>query len=337
MKMYEQLEFNKENLCAKYLRILAVVAAYWVISISTVFVNKALLSGLNLDAPLFVTWFQVIISSSICFFMSIVSKKYPSIIRVPSGNPLNRDVFRKVVPLSILFTAMIATNNLCLKHVGVAFYYVGRSLTTVFNVILTYFLLGQKTSGKTMLCCLLIVAGFWIGVDQESLTESFSLIGTVFGVLGSFTLSIYSIHTKSTLQHVNQEVWLLSYYNNVYSAVIFIPLILLNGELPIILNYEHLAEPWFWGVMLIGGLCGFAIGFVTALQIKVTSALTHNISGTAKACAQTVIATSWYSEAKSFLWWSSNVVVLLGSALYTRVKQLEMDQRHQQQLNSHKV
>ncbi|XP_055630454.1 GDP-fucose transporter 1 isoform X2 [Toxorhynchites rutilus septentrionalis] len=157
MKMYEQLEFNKENLCAKYLRILAVVAAYWVISISTVFVNKALLSGLNLDAPLFVTWFQVIISSSICFFMSIVSKKYPSIIRVPSGNPLNRDVFRKVVPLSILFTAMIATNNLCLKHVGVAFYYVGRSLTTVFNVILTYFLLGQKTSGKTMLCCLLIV------------------------------------------------------------------------------------------------------------------------------------------------------------------------------------
>lgn len=335
--MYQPLETGKENLCAKYLRILTVVAAYWFISILTVFVNKALLSGLKLDAPLFVTWFQVLVSSSICFVMSMLGKKYPRYVRVPIGNPLDKETFRNVVPLSILFTAMIATNNMCLKYVGVAFYYVGRSLTTVFNVVLTYLLLGQKTGSKAAMCCLLIVAGFWIGVDQESLTESFSLIGTIFGVLGSLSLSLYSIYTKRTLQYVNQEVWLLSYYNNVYSAIIFIPLMLINGELPVIMNYEHLAEAWFWGVMTVGGLCGFAIGYVTALQIQVTSPLTHNISGTAKACAQTVIATSWYSEAKSFLWWTSNLVVLLGSALYTRVKQVEMDQRHREQINSQKV
>ncbi|KAL1377891.1 hypothetical protein pipiens_020306, partial [Culex pipiens pipiens] len=269
--------------------------------------------------------------------MSSLSKRYPRFVTVPSGNPLDKETFLKVIPLSILFTAMIATNNLCLKYVGVAFYYVGRSLTTVFNVVLTYLLLGQKTSGQAVGCCLLIVAGFWIGVDQESLTDSFSLIGTIFGVLGSLSLSLYSIYTKRTLQHVNQEVWLLSYYNNVYSAVIFIPLMLINGELSVVLNYKNLGEPWFWAVMTVGGFCGFAIGYVTALQIKVTSPLTHNISGTAKACAQTVIATSWYNEAKSLLWWTSNVVVLVGSALYTRVKQLEMDQRHREQLNNQKV
>jgi hypothetical protein len=38
---------------------------------------------------------------------------------------------------------MIASNNLCLKYVGVAFYYIGRSLTTVFNVIFTYTILGK--------------------------------------------------------------------------------------------------------------------------------------------------------------------------------------------------
>uniref|UniRef100_A0A8D8B815 GDP-fucose transporter 1 n=2 Tax=Culex pipiens TaxID=7175 RepID=A0A8D8B815_CULPI len=335
--MYQPLQTEKENLLSKYLRILTVVAAYWTISILTVFVNKALLSGLNLDAPLFVTWFQVLVSSSICFVMSSLSKRYPRFVTVPSGNPLDKETFLKVIPLSILFTAMIATNNLCLKYVGVAFYYVGRSLTTVFNVVLTYLLLGQKTSGQAVGCCLLIVAGFWIGVDQESLTDSFSLIGTIFGVLGSLSLSLYSIYTKRTLQHVNQEVWLLSYYNNVYSAVIFIPLMLINGELSVVLNYKNLGEPWFWAVMTVGGFCGFAIGYVTALQIKVTSPLTHNISGTAKACAQTVIATSWYNEAKSLLWWTSNVVVLVGSALYTRVKQLEMDQRHREQLNNQKV
>ena len=160
--------------------------------------------------------------------MSMLSKRYPRAVSFPEGNPFDRETFRKVLPLSILFTAMIATNNLCLKYVSVAFYYVGRSLTTVFNVLLTYALLGQKTSPKACLCCVMIVAGFWIGVDQESLTESFSLIGTVFGVLGSLSLSLYSIHTKRTLQHVNQEVWLLSYYNNVYSAVLFIRLALAN-------------------------------------------------------------------------------------------------------------
>uniref|UniRef100_A0A182VX57 Sugar phosphate transporter domain-containing protein n=1 Tax=Anopheles minimus TaxID=112268 RepID=A0A182VX57_9DIPT len=333
--MYQPLE--KENLCTKYIRIGVVVAAYWIISILTVFVNKALLSGLNLNAPLFVTWFQVLTSSSICFTMSLLSKRYPRTVTFPDGNPFDADTFRKVIPLSILFTAMISTNNLCLKYVGVAFYYVGRSLTTVFNVLLTYALLGQKTSPKAVLCCMLIVAGFWIGVDQESLTESFSLIGTIFGVIGSLSLSLYSIYTKRTLQHVNQEVWLLSYYNNVYSAVLFIPLMIINGEVQEVLNYEHLAEAWFWGVMMIGGICGFAIGFVTTMQIKVTSPLTHNISGTAKACAQTVIATSWYQETKSFLWWTSNVVVLLGSAFYTRVKQIEMDQSHREQMNSQKV
>jgi hypothetical protein len=41
----------------------------------------------------------------------------------------------QVLPLSIVFVGMISFNNLCLNYVGVAFYYVGRSLTTVFNVV----------------------------------------------------------------------------------------------------------------------------------------------------------------------------------------------------------
>lgn len=62
---------------------------------------------------------------------------------------------------------MIVTNNLCLKYVSVAFYYIGRSLTTIFNVILTYVILGEKTSKRCIFCCLLIIFGFYLGVDQE--------------------------------------------------------------------------------------------------------------------------------------------------------------------------
>jgi hypothetical protein len=62
--------------------------------------------------------------------------------------------FLQILPLSILFTAMISLNNLCLKFVGVSFYYVGRSLTTVFNVILTYLVLGENKKLPDMEICL---------------------------------------------------------------------------------------------------------------------------------------------------------------------------------------
>lgn len=62
--------------------------------------------------------------------------------------------------------------------------------------------------------------------------------------------------------------------------------------------------------------------------LQFTSALTHNISGTAKACAQTVMATFIYNEVKSFLWWLSNFIVLFGSAGYARLKQMDMEKKH---------
>merc|ERR1719350_1185473 len=101
-------------------------------------------------------------------------------------------------------------------------------------------------------------------------------------------------------------------------------MMILFGEVPVIVSFEHLDSFDFWFMMTLGGIFGFGIGYVTGLQIKVTSPLTHNISGTAKAAAQTVLATQWFMETKSFLWWLSNMVVLGGSLAYARVRQLEM-------------
>ncbi|CAB3381642.1 Hypothetical predicted protein [Cloeon dipterum] len=324
----------KNSLLASYVNIALAVSAYWVVSILTVFVNKALLSGetVDLKAPLFITWFQCVVSTFICFVLSSLSKIFPQHVTFPEGSPWDTSIMWKMLPLSILFTAMISFNNLCLMYVGVAFYYIGRSLTTVFNVILTYLVLGQKTSTNAVMCCLVIVMGFWLGVDQENVVGSLSVIGTIFGVLGSLALSMYSIHTKRVLPYVRQEIWLLSYYNNFYSCFLFLPLIAIDGEYHAIVNYPKLFTAYFWFLMTIGGVCGFAIGYVTALQIKVTSPLTHNISGTAKACAQTVLATYWFQETKPFLWWASNYVVLFGSGAYARVKQKEMEEHHKSSL-----
>ena len=80
-KVYRKLKFKlklnvflsdakmtDQSLVQKYLKIVGVVALYWSVSISLVFVNKALLKGdeLQLDAPLFVTFYQCVCTVFLC-------------------------------------------------------------------------------------------------------------------------------------------------------------------------------------------------------------------------------------------------------------------------------
>ncbi|KAJ8946917.1 hypothetical protein NQ314_008716 [Rhamnusium bicolor] len=256
----------EQSLLSKYVTIFLVVSGYWIVSISTVFVNKTLLSHINLEAPMFIALSQTLITAFICYIKKNLSKMFPSKFRFPDIDIWDSYTVKAILPLSLLFTAMISTNNLCLKYASVTYYYIGRSLTTIFNVLFTYLILGERTSRRCVLCCAIIISGFWLGVDQENLSGSLSTAGFVFGILGSLSLSLFSIFTK-----------------------------------------------------------------------KFTSALTHNISGTAKACAQTVLATYWYQETKSLLWWSSNMIVLVGSACYTWIKQIDMERRHRENVNYQRV
>nr|CAG4643289.1 EOG090X081X [Ilyocryptus agilis] len=331
MEEEQLLGKQPDSLIRKYVKIFAVVTIYWVVSISLVFINKSLLSGQadgsTIEAPLFVTWFQCVVTVALCYVLAFGAKCFPSLGPFPDMR-VQLSIMLKVLPLSIVFVAMITFNNLCLKYVGVAFYYIGRSLTTVFNVIMTWFLLGERTSLNALVCCAIIVGGFWLGVDQEGVAGSLSVLGTVYGVLASLFVSLNSIFTKKVLPVVDQSIWLLGLYNNVNACLLFLPLMVIFGEVPVIIHYGGFGNFWFWTMMMAGGVFGFAIGYVTGLQIQVTSPLTHNISGTAKACAQTVLATHWYGEVKPFLWWLSNWTVLFGSAAYTRVRQVEMEKNH---------
>ncbi len=152
----------------------------------------------------------------------------------------------------------------------------------------------------------------------------------MFGVLASASVALYAIYTKKVLPAVENNVWRLALYNNLNATFLFLPLIIIFGEVGEVINFPLLFNGHFWLIMSLSGVFGFAIGYVTGLQIQVTSPLTHNISGTAKACAQTVLATMYYHEIKSSLWWLSNIVVLFGSAAYTQVKRSEMKQKHEE-------
>ena len=62
---------------------------------------------------------------------------------------------------------MITFNNLCLKWVEVSFYNVARSLTIVFNVVLSFLILSSPSSSKTLMTLGVVVMGFFVGTSGE--------------------------------------------------------------------------------------------------------------------------------------------------------------------------
>ena len=218
----------------------------------------------------------------------------------------------------------------CLAEVGVAFYTIARSQVTLFSLLFTYLILGQKTSFKACLCCTVIVFGFVLGVNQEGDLGSLSVIGTVYGVIASACVALNAIYQKKVLPQVDGDIWAMAYYNNINACLIFLPFIIIF-ETKTLLAFPYLFAARFWFPMIIAGFMGFFMGYCVGLQIKVTSPLTHNISGVAKACLQTLMDTIIHSTPKPVLWWVGTLAVLGGTTSYSVVKSMAMKQSHQQE------
>uniref|UniRef100_A0A7S2EWA7 Sugar phosphate transporter domain-containing protein n=1 Tax=Trieres chinensis TaxID=1514140 RepID=A0A7S2EWA7_TRICV len=323
--------------------IASVVLTYWFVSISMVYLNKMLMSneGMSIPAPLFVTWYQCVITMLICWIAGKIGERarknssYQAVSVSDSADATSNSpkpsffaqfpratyemaVARRIFPLSVVFVGMITFNNLCLKWVEVSFYNVARSLTIVFNVFFTHALLGISSSFRTIVCLLVVIVGFFIGGYGEI---NFSLIGTIAGVMSSLFVSLNSIFTKKVLPVVDDNHWRLTFYNNVNATFLFIPLVLyFEGDIISQHSDTRLVSGIFWTAMTVAGVFGFSIGIVTVLQIKATSPLTHNISGTAKAAVQSLMAFYIWGNEATFLGVLGIFTVLGGSLLYTVVK-----------------
>jgi solute carrier family 35 (GDP-fucose transporter), member C1 len=215
------------------------------------------------------------------------------------------------------------------QYVEVSFYNVARSLTIVFNVIFTYMMLGEVTSRTTLICLGMVIVGFFVGSGGE---VNFSLIGTLFGVSSSVFVSLNSIYTKKVMPIVDGNQWTLAAYNNMNAVLMFIPIILVVERDVLLANLHVMTQGYYWMLMWIGGGFGFLIGIVTILQIKLTSPLTHNISGTAKAGVQTVLALAIWQNPTTPANLAGIALVLAGSFLYAYVRNREMESTNTRRL-----
>jgi len=306
-------------LYSQTMRIFAVVGFYFFVSIALVFLNKNLMNS-KFSYPLFITWYQLVVALVIVGILGELGKKYHAVSIIPplEFNPV---IAQKVLPLAVVFVGMVAFNNLCLAYVEVTFYQVVRSLTIVFTILFTYTILGQSTSIPAIQACAVVTLGFVIGSIGEA---NFTWLGVFYGVASSAFVSLYGIYVKKVMSAVGGDQWRLLIYNTAISIVLMLPTIWLMGEAPELFKNEGFYTFSNWVNMTITGVFGFLINIAVFLQIKYTSPLTNNISGTLKACVQTLFAIVIYQNEVTFINGLGIVLVIGGSAYYSSVRYNEM-------------
>ena len=302
------------------------VTFYMTVSIALVFLNRLVLSDKTIKAgALFTSWYQFVVAYVIILFVATFCQKVPLLNIFPPIN-YKLETAIKVLPVSATYLMQVGLNNKCLEYVSVSGYQVVRSLTIMFNIVLTYLILHNKTSVKACLCCLGVVIGFFAGVDGE---VGLSWRGCIYGVLSSLFVASYSIAVKKALKLLDGNEYLLIEYNTPIAIILLLPFVYFNGEFEV---FSRVQTSHFWIMQTLAGVVGFVINIAIFIDISVTSPLTHNLAGTVKAALQTVLAFYIFPDSeklttKKFI----GIVLIIGfSGLYGYVRNTEMKERSKQ-------
>ena len=304
-------------------KIAGVIALYWAISISMVFVNKNLLGGpsTQIDLSIFIAWVQCGATVLIGIVVQLVQRGAGAKVPLFTCRTMFR---RSILKLTCAYVGMLVFNNLCLKSVGVPFYQIARSMTLTFTVLFAVIILRQAVSVRVMLCCGLVVGGFLLGIDQEKLAGTLSVQGVVFGVTTSVFIALCGVFTKQALTVVDKDSVRLTLYNNANAFVLLTPVVFGTGQAQGVLLLGLLGDHQFVSLLVGSSALGFLIGWISAVQINVTSPVTHHISSNSKAVVQTLIAVVYYVDIKPLLWWVSVFMVVGGALAYALVRLREM-------------
>jgi len=82
-----------------------------------------------------------------------------------------------------------------------------------------------------------------------------------------------------------------------------------------------------WKAIWISGLLGFLINIAIFMQVKYTTPLTNAISGTAKACIQTLLGWLYFGNEVSSMNFLGIVAVIGGSGWYSQIRYEAMKQK----------
>lgn len=236
-----------------------------------------------------------------------------------------------MVGLSVLGLSL---SNYTLKYVDASVYQVARGLVLPFTVGVSGVVLHTRPSLRILFACAIVTMGFFCGVFLDR--TPMSLIGVGFGVASSTITATHSVVIKQSLEIVNKSTILLSWYTNLLSVFVLMPIVfLIEGtevmkllfDVDVLVREPGATSPLRTFVVgsLITGVVGFMMSLASLLSIKVTSPITHMVSSAVRGVAASLLGMWLFSEIISPGRAGSIAIILGGSIYYTWVKHLEQE------------
>ncbi|KAL4072165.1 hypothetical protein J3A83DRAFT_4239497 [Scleroderma citrinum] len=253
------------------------------------------------------------------------------IIQIPLY--IDSQLLRGLAPNICLNVVGLSFSNYTLKYVDASFYQVARGLLLPFTVTTSYVFLHTRPSTRILFSCSVVTIGFFVGVFLDAIP--ISPLGITFGIMSSAITAVHSVVIKKSLDFVHGSAMHLSWYTNLLSAVLMIPLIFLAGEGPAIFDLFFGPSPlvpisgelsafstFIWGSLITGSV-GFLMSLASVLSIKVTSPITHMVSSAVRGVAASLLGMWLFGDVLSGGRISSIAIILGGSIYYTWIKHVE--------------
>ncbi|KAG8679771.1 hypothetical protein FRC09_018738 [Ceratobasidium sp. 395] len=262
-------------------QVAGVVTFYMVAALVMVFVNKLVLNAAP-QLPVFFLFNQMLIAVALLHISAALSPR----VKLPSWDYATA---KGLVPVVSVNAIGLVWNTLCLRAVDASYFQIARGLVLPLTVLVAAAHGHKRPSLLVIAAVVLVTGGFLIGTSPSAtLTAAASQAGLIYGALGAFAIAVHAVLIGAALPIVKGSALELAYWTNAGSAVLLLPLVVLNGEgTQVWTASQGIYQTWAgntvqsgvanggdinWSVFTIGslvtGVFGFLLCVATLISIK---------------------------------------------------------------------
>lgn len=236
----------------------------------TVF-NKTVLTSYNFPSFLFLSLGQLA--------ASIVILGMGKRLKVVSFPPLQRNTFRKIFPLPLIFLGNMMFGLGGTKSLSLPMFAALRRFSILMTMLLELRILGVRPSAAVQISVYAMIGGALIAASDDL---SFNMEGYCFVMINNALTAANGVFVKKKLDNSEIGKYGLMFYNSLF---MFTPALMMTyflGDLDEALAFSHWRDPFFVIQFLISCFMGFILSYSTILCTQYNSALTTTIVGCLK-------------------------------------------------------
>lgn len=253
-------------------------------------------------------------------------------------------VARQVLPLAIIFVVKVILSNISFAYAQLPIYVMARIGIVPFSLLFTALLGQQQHSASTISSALIATLFLLLGTMKAGIRAPWESI--VAGVFSSIFVALYPVQIQRTYKVLvaqlvpqgdliggfsssngssdfsgsreeNRAYWRLLHYTSLLSILIFIPILLLSGELGSVYRNCYFMDVFFhWLMVLCGGTGSWAVFWCTIALTRASSPLTTSFLFVPRAAFLLPIMAGFKMPASSWIGfgmcWASCAWFLLG-------------------------